>query len=157
METIEQKKRRVFGKQYLSEYLKELNALTNINITADMLLSIVESDSVGTVTKEYSYKLTINFYDKETLLLLVRQLINLKDGPCYLYTAYSTDCGILKLSSLKDFNINFNFDDEHAGLLKLTLEDLSNELVLDFYEENDEYYLEIEIFGKQWAKANTEE
>lgn len=43
-ETYEQKRRRLFGKvNFLPAYLQQLNKLLNIEVTADMLLSIVES------------------------------------------------------------------------------------------------------------------
>lgn len=153
METQEQKRQRLFGKQSLKDYLKELNALTNIEVKEEMLLSKLESDALGKVPEDFSYKTKILFNEKERLLMFIGDLIKLKDGECYLYTAYSKKCGALKLGSLKDFNINFNFNDEHAGLLTITMKDLSNELLLDFYEEANEYYLEIETYGKNWSKA----
>nr|WP_315218686.1 hypothetical protein [uncultured Flavobacterium sp.] len=153
MESIEQKKRRLYGKRYLEEYLKELNALTNIKVFESNLMSIVESDLLGTVIKSKVYKTTIKFNDKEKLLLLVGEMIKTKNKSCYLYTTYSEDCGVLKLKSLNEFNINFNFDDEHGGLIKIVLEDLSNELILDFYNQENDIYLDIEVFGNEWVKA----
>lgn len=45
-ETYEQKRRRLFGKvNFLPAYLQQLNKLLNIEVTADMLLSIVKTDS----------------------------------------------------------------------------------------------------------------
>lgn len=151
METLEQRKRRLFGKNNLQTYLKELNALTKIEITKYMLLSLVESDKIGSVDKEYFYKSNILFKEKNKLLLFINYLIKVKDGECYLNTSYSKDCGVLKLSSLKDFNINFKFFNEHSGILSIILKDLSNELLLDYFEEDNEYYLEIEVYGKDWA------
>jgi hypothetical protein len=64
MENIEQKKRRLYGKRYREEYLKELNALTNVKVSESNLLSIVESDLIGNVVKNDTYKTTIRFNDK---------------------------------------------------------------------------------------------
>lgn len=156
METTEQKRRRLYGKQFLHEYLKELNALTNIQIEKDMLLSIEETDKLGKVSHEMSYKSQIFFHEKDKLLIFIGQLIKLKNGMCYLWISYSNDCGILKLNSLNDFNVNFNFEDEHAGLIAIIMEDLSNELILDYFEDNGEYYLDIETYGKEWSNAKIE-
>ena len=153
MENIEQKKRRLYGKRYLEEYLKELNALTNVKVSESNLLSIVESDLVGTVVKNTTYKTTISFNDKEKLLLLVGEMIKAKNNKCYLYTTYSQDCGVLKLKNLNEFNINFNFEDEHAGLIKIVLEDLTNEIILDFYKHDNDAYLDLEVFGNDWVNA----
>ncbi len=153
METDEQKRRRLFGKQHLSEYIRELNALTKIEVTPNMLISIEESDKVVNFNRNYSNKGIIDFINKQKLSLLINELIEYKDIPCYLFTAYSNDCGLLKLESIKDFNENFNFQDEHSGFIKIILEDLSNEMILDFYQENNKHLLEIEIYGEDWAKA----
>lgn len=150
---LEQARGRLSRKQYLKDYLKELNALTNIEVIEDMLLSVVESNKIGSVPHENSYKTKILFHEKDKLLIFIGKLIKLKDDKAYLFITHSKKCGLLKLDNLKDFNINFNFNDEHAGLITIFLRDLSNELLLDYYEENGEYYLEIETYGDDWSKA----
>ncbi len=153
METLEQKKRRLYGKSNLNEYLRELNAITNIDVNQKDLLSIVESDKIVYDNNNDFYKAKILFNDKERLLLFIGDLLKLRDGKALLSTAYSKDCGLLEVRSLKDFNVNFRFDDEHSGLITIILKDLSNKLLLDFYEENQELYLEIETYGDDWPKA----
>lgn len=153
METLEQKKRRLYGKSNLNEYLKELEAITKIDVSQIDLLSIVESDKVVFNGDDKSYKAKILFNDKERLLILFGDLLKLKDGKAFLSTEYSKDCGLLEIDSLKDFNVNFNFNDEHSGLITIVLKDLSNKLLLDFYEENQQQYLEIKVYGEDWSKA----
>lgn len=153
METLEQKKRRLYGKSNLNEYLKELEAITKINVSQKDLLSIVETDKVIFDRDDKSYKAKILFNDKERLLIFIGDLFKLKDGKAFLSTAHSKDCGLLEMNSLKDFNVNFNLNDEHSGLITIVLKDLSNKLLLDFYEENEEQYLEIEVYGDDWSKA----
>lgn len=154
METLEQKKRRLYGKNNLDNYLKELNAITNIDVSQKDLLSIVESDKiVYDDDNSKFYKAKILFNDKERLLLFIGDLLKIRDGKGFLSTTYSNDSGLLEINSLKDFNVNFRFDDEHSGLITIVLKDLSNKLLLDFYEENQELYLEIETYGDDWSKA----
>ena len=123
-ETYDQKKRRLFGRQYLESYLKELDAITNKKINEEMLLSLVESDEINSTVFTESRTTLIDFHDKEKLLLLLGDLAKLRNGEIYLYTSYSEDCGMLQLDSLMDFNVNFDFEDEHSGLITITLKDL---------------------------------
>ena len=75
-ETYEQKRRRLFGKvNFLPAYLQQLNKLLNIEVTADMLLSIVETDcfleQIDFNSDTLFYKETIPFEDKENLQRIV--------------------------------------------------------------------------------------
>lgn len=151
METLEQKKRRLYGKQYLNKYLLELNLLTNKPVNETNLLSIIETDNIKFLSDEYNYKITIAFDNKSELADVISKMLNGKDCPCYLFTGYSDDCGALRIDSLESFNIDFSFNDEHSGLIRIISEDFRNKLVLDFFEENNEYSLEIEIYGKNWV------
>lgn len=160
-ETYEQKKRRLYGKQHLYKYIKELNALTNIDVCNENLFSIVETDKIVSGIKEHLYKSSntfskskILFSDKESLLILIGHIINLKNDEVYISTEFSLDCGLLKLASLNDFNVNFDYEKVTSGLFSITLKDFSNSLLFDFYEEDYEYYLEIESYGKDWSKVS---
>lgn len=155
-ETYDQKKRRLFGRQYLESYLKELDAITNKKINEEMLLSLVESDEINSTVFTESRTTLIDFHDKEKLLLLLGDLAKLRNGEIYLYTSYSEDCGMLQLDSLMDFNVNFDFEDEHSGLITITLKDLSNKLILDFYEEGNDQLLTVEVYGADWTKVEFE-
>ncbi|CAN0345872.1 unnamed protein product, partial [Ectocarpus sp. 4 AP-2014] len=79
METLEQKKRRLYGKSNLKEYLKELAAITKINVSKKDLLSIVESDKITFHSDGKSYKAKVLFNNKERLLIFIGDLLELKD------------------------------------------------------------------------------
>jgi hypothetical protein len=150
METYEQKKRRLFGKQYLPQYLEELNKILKINVDATNLLSIVETDGIRQhiLAKELKYATKILFAQKEKLKEMIFNNIERKNDNYYIFTSYSNDCGTLKINLLQDFNFNFSFEDEHVGLITFTREDLFEKIILDFYEENKIQYLDIEILHK---------
>jgi len=84
---------------------------------------------------------------------IIKKLIDEKDGEVFLITRYSMSCGAFILNSLRDFNICFDFEAEHQGLIQLRLTDSTNELLLDFYGENDERTLEVEVIGEDWLKV----
>ncbi|MFD2162263.1 hypothetical protein ACFSJU_07650 [Paradesertivirga mongoliensis] len=150
METTDQKKRRLFGKQYLPSYLKELNKITKRQVAASDLLTIVDTDELYDVKFQNTPICTIRlkFEDKAELEKLLEDLRSQKDTEYFLFTSYSGDCGTLKIKSLKEFNIDFSFSDEHAGLISLISEDLSQKILLDFYEEEGIEYLEVEVYRK---------
>ena len=67
METYEQKKRRLFGKQFLPQYLEELNKILKIHVDSTNLSSIVEMDEVrqNILAKKLKYKYKILLNEKE--------------------------------------------------------------------------------------------
>lgn len=150
---MEKQKHNLYQKRYLQDYLKELNSITNMEVNVGMLESLTEDERLKGIVSKKVFKDKILFHDKENLLLFFGQLLKLKNGKAYIYTTYSKEFGLLKINGLEDFNVNFNFNDEHAGLISIILRDLSNELTLDFYEEEDEYYLEVQSYGDDWSKA----
>ena len=163
-ETLEQKKRRLYGKKNMHSHITELDSLTNIDVNEKDLLSIVDSDLVLEKIKRYfhesdvkEHKHKIPFSDKESLLIFVGELIKLKDGEAYVMTENSERCGLLKIRSLKDFNVNFEREKAKSELFTITLVDFSNRLLLDINEEEGEYYLEIETYGDDWSKARLDE
>lgn len=144
METYEQKKRRLFGKQYLDIYLEELAHFLLINVSLSHLMSIVETDEVleKNSAKRKIKTEKILFDDKIKLQELIIDL----DIGYYLYTKYSLDCGAFKLASLRLFNFNFSFHSTTAGIITLFREDLKQKYVFDFYEEDNIRYMDIDVY-----------
>ena len=158
METLQQKKRRLYGKKYLSKHIAELNALTNVKIEEGDLLSIADTDLVSLSIKEHFqpsqkkfYEATIPVLDKERFLLYIGGLIEQKDGKAYVSVEHSLDCGLVEIKSLEDFNVNFDWKEIPSELFSITLNDFSNRLLIDICIEEGECYLEIEAHGDEWA------
>ena len=68
------------------------------------------------------------------------------------------ECGLLPIPNLSVFNWNFKYEDEKSGIIVFIRQDKKEELVLDFYEEDFQYFLDIEIYRpiecKNKNKAN---
>lgn len=152
-ESFEQKKRRLYGKQHLPNYLEELNRLLLYKVEAKDLLSIVDTDNFITSAKVLDkesliLQKTILFSEKEKLLKIIKENVLDMNTPYLMYLSYSLDCGLMKLSSLYDFNFDFSFYDEHAGLIEFIREDQKERILFDYSEENQNEILEIEIYRK---------
>jgi hypothetical protein len=143
-ESLEQKKRRLFGKQYLDEYQEIIEKITNNDFK---ILSIVETDKL--IEKESKLKLRFSkkilFNDKEELKRITFNNFNTNDS-VYIFTSLSRDCGAVLIDSINSFNFNFNFMDDHSGIISLISSDVKNKILLDFYEEDGLLYLEIESY-----------
>lgn len=143
-ESLEQKKRRLFGRQYLIEYQDIIKKIVNNNFE---ILSIVETDKI--IEKERQLKLIFSkkilFKNKEELKSVVLENIS-TDNNIYVFTTLSRDCGAVLIDSINSFNFNFNFMDDHSGIISLISSDVKNKILLDFYEEDGLLYLEIESY-----------
>ena len=64
----------------------------------------------------------------------------------YLYLAYLLECGLFKLDSCDTLNLDFDFNDEHAGIIVLIRSDIRVKILLDYYEENSKLYIDVEIY-----------
>ncbi len=153
MENLEQKKRRLFGKKHLPKYLEELNRLVRYEVKESDLLSIVDTDNFIESSKildknSLIFQKTILFSEKEKLLDLIKENTLEMNAPYLMYLSYSLDCGLMRLSSLYDFNFNFSFYDEHAGIIIFTREDKKEKILLDYSEDNNKEIIEIEVYRK---------
>ena len=125
-------------------YLSDLKKILLTGITSYNLISIEKTDEIRQKNSQKKLQLTtlISFEDKELLKALVTD-----DGfGYYLFITYSNDCGTVKINSLNEFNFEFSFNSISSGIITLTREDLTKEIVLDFYREGDNQYLKIEIY-----------
>lgn len=146
-ETLEQKKRRIYGRQYLNKYLAILYKLV-IDKKKINLLNIVDTDNISNKTSNLvlTFSDRIYFSDKEKLKKIILDNIKNFNEEYYLFTSLSKECGVAELESLNDFNFNFDFKDEPSGILSLVNFSITNKILLDYYEEDNIEYLEVEIY-----------
>lgn len=140
------------GRKYKNVYLRELEHLIIPNYNEDRILSLEKTLGLSKV-KGNVQKHSLSFDNKRALKIIIEKLISIKDGEVFLISQYSLLCGAYALKSLREFNSDFEFKAEHQGLIQLRLADISNELLLDFYEENGERLLVVEIIGNEWLKT----
>ncbi|MDD3080287.1 MAG: hypothetical protein PHH37_14470 [Paludibacter sp.] len=147
-ETLEQKKRRLFGKQYLTKYIDVVKKITTQQENNEIrLLSITETDKL--IVKENTLKLIFStkilFNNKLDLKKIILEKVNTNDK-IYLFTSLSQHCGAVVLESITEFNFNFNFGDDPSGIISLLSFKVDKKILLDFYEEEGIKYIEIEYY-----------
>lgn len=148
METFDQKKRRLAGRVlYLEKYIQTLNRITLKKVDSTMLLSITETDRllgpIGSREFLIDYEATLNFCDKTNAWETIRKVFG--SSSLYIYLEHVRECGLFPLESIDLFNIDFDFEDDPGELIVLVLKDFSQEVVLDFYEEDGIRKIDIEI------------
>lgn len=143
-ESLEQKKRRLFGKIYLEEYRSIIESITNNSFR---ILSILETDEL--IENESKLKLIfskkIPFDNKDELKEIILNYLD-TNGRIYIFTSLSKDCGAVQITSISFFNFNFNFMDDPSGIISLISSDIKHKILLDFYEEDGLQYLEVEYY-----------
>ena len=145
-ETYEQKRRRLLGKvNYLPEYLNTLRRILKTEVTTNQLLSIVDTDDFISRNKSRLcvYKETIPFEDKNKLKEIIHSITQDENVPYFIWLDQSTSCGLYMISNLSAFNWDFKFNDDPNGIIILTRQDGKEEIVLDFYEEENLNLLDI--------------
>ncbi|TGN30004.1 hypothetical protein [Empedobacter tilapiae] len=146
IETIEQKKRRLFGRQYLEEYLKIIHKITIIK--NPKIISIVETDRINNNQNKLnnSFSIKLLFNNKSDLKNIILKQFKSKDT-VYLFIPLSEDCGAIEMDSIINFNFNFNFTDEPSGIISIISKNLKEKILLDFYEEQEVKYIEFEYYS----------
>lgn len=148
METIDQKKRRLAGKVlYLDIYIQTLHKITLKKVDSTKLLSVVETDRLlepmRGVEFRIDYETTLDFCNKKDAWETIRKVF--ENSSLFIALNHVRECGLFPLESIDLFNIDFDFEDDPGGLIVLVSNDCLQEVVFDFYEEDDIRKIDIEI------------
>lgn len=146
------------GKQYLPEYQEQLSKL----VIGDnfKILSFGDSDTISAeiiqngelFQRQCRLEIpTVPFLEKTELKQILLHIGRRYDDAVYMAIKHSDLCGRVVLNGIDFFNADFQYEDEHSGLIVLYDLSLTNSLVIDFYEEWNEYYYDVEIYGKDWS------
>ena len=148
METHDQKKRRLAGKVlYLDKYIQTLHKITLKKVDSTKLLSVVETDRLlepmRGVEFRIDYETTLDFCNKKDAWETIRKVF--ENSSLFIALNHVRECGLFPLESIDLFNIDFDFEDDPGGLIVLVSNDCLQEVVFDFYEEDDVRKIDIEI------------
>lgn len=149
-ETFDQKRRRLFGHLEMDAYLEVLQQIILQPIEQNNIISIPASDLFLAqkriiISDIPFFRMTIRFEDREEQLSKVIELFFLPNEAFNLWTKYTDRCGLYRLSSLSFLNLSFPWDG--IDLISLISTSFEKELVLDWYEEYGEHYLDISIYS----------
>lgn len=149
-------------KKNLKSYLNELGDLTKKMPSESELLTIELTEKERTracmVRAKPSLKFEINFEDKSRsrFKMFVKSLYVKNPSPIYIWTARSNYCGAFEISSILEFNFDFDFNVNSEGIIVLLAKNMEDEMVLDFSPsigDLSQNNLEIELFGDNWPSA----
>ena len=93
------------------------------------------------------------FTQKEILKGIITKIQLAYSAPVYMSIGYSDMCGLVMIERISLFNSDFEFNDEHSGLIVFYDKNASNKLVIDFYEEDCMFFYDLQLFGEQWVKC----
>ena len=147
VETYQQKKRRLFGRfHHMATYLEELGCLLNVEKREDDIWSIVKSDAFVEKAKGLEWTLLFKdvfpFKNKELLQEVLKNYVEDWNVPYSLFISHSEYCGLVSISSLYEINWYLYFPDE---IICLTRMDYKEHIIVDYYKEDDEELIEVEI------------
>ncbi len=145
--------------QLMPTYLKELSQLSIDKFDEKYLATPEVTEKIRKEVKrsELKKKIEIFFEEKEAerFRCFVNNLHEHNKSPIYIWTERSNTCGIYEISSVIRFNFGFPFTVNHEGVIVLMAKNLTDEMILDFYDDFDKKKkLEIELFGPNWSNVN---
>jgi len=149
------------GKRYMAEYLTELSKLItnnkfkilNLEDSDVISKSIIDNHEKFLSKMDYWECSNVLFTQKEILKGIITKIQLVYSAPVYMSIGYSDMCGLVMTKRISFFNSDFEFNDEHSGLIVLYDKNAINKLVIDFYEEECMFYYDLQLFGEQWVKC----
>ncbi len=140
----------------MPQHLSALTQYAGRPITRADLLSVEETSRIREQLRSRPEgpraKRRFSFEDRAgpVFVRLLNALHAASPGAVQVWIKTTSDCGLLVLHSLKDFNLEFAFEADPNGVVTLRTSDLENELLLDYYEEDGHRLLEAELSGADW-------
>ena len=149
------------GKRYMAEYLTELSKLItnnkfkilNLEDSDVISKSIIDNHEKFLSKMDYWECSNVLFTQKEILKGIITKIQLVYSASVYMSIGYSDMCGLVMTKRISFFNSDFEFNDEHSGLIVLYDKNAINKLVIDFYEEECMFYYDLQLFGEQWVKC----
>nr|WP_235594848.1 hypothetical protein [Leptospira interrogans] len=140
----------------MPKYIAEISQLTNNPFDETNLLTLNQTESIRRSPSKIKVmrKFEIPFEEKnsERFSRFLNNLYSKNQLPIYIWTSLSNDCGVYRIPSILDFNYHFVFE-VNGGFILLLSENLDDELIFDFTEDNNERLLEIELSGANWIQV----
>nr|WP_001001499.1 hypothetical protein [Leptospira interrogans] len=141
----------------MPKYIAEISQLTNNPFDETNLLTLNQTESIRRSPSKIKVmkKFEIPFEEKnsERFSRFLNILYSKNQLPIYIWTEFSNDCGVYRIPSILDFNSHFAFEVNADGLIQLLSENLDDELIFDFTEDNNERLLEVELSGANWIQV----
>jgi len=156
----DERRNRISYKVNLKPYLQELNCFTLKPKSETDLISLDETKKIiersKSIRKTERNKITIPFKEKQSEHFnnYIQRLQDANSSGIYLWIERANNCGTTLLGSLSEVNWNFEFLCNNNAILILITSDCRDEVLFDFYKEDDKELLDIETWGVNWSKIS---
>ena len=145
-ETYLQKKRRIMGRQFKSEYFGMLKKMTGSSFNENNIVSIVDSDII---LDQYKDLLLIDKEVFETnnrfeIVTFLEKYLYQIYSPIFVWILRSHDCGLYKLYKITDINWYNIGPVDSNGIISILGDNYK--ILLDFYDEDGRNLIEIDIY-----------
>ncbi|WP_139160284.1 hypothetical protein [Paracidovorax valerianellae] len=104
----------------------------------------------------YSQKIELNFsmHEAERIRRIFGYLSTVNVSSVYLWLENSIDCGLLKIDSLADINVEYLLGSADWGIMGLLSEDMKDYLLLEINEYDDGLKVGLDAKGANWAAVD---
>ena len=149
--------KRLECKRNIQSYISQLSHLSNREVKAADLLSLEATNVIREQAKllpnKPFQKFKIKFSEKldERFAMFVKNLYSLNSTPIHIWLKHTNTCGLFEIRSIMEFNFNFDYSVVNEGIISLLTKDLNDNIILDFFEDSGEKFIEIELRGKNWS------
>jgi hypothetical protein len=134
-------------REFHGKYIKKISSLLFIDVVNIKFLPLEESDSIR--KKFFENKVYTKKYDtsdKNDLNGLIQKIKDSK-GSYYIFIDHDWEyCGCFQINSLGIFREDFTFGSYITDDLVFIEDTFSSKIILDYYEMNNQYFIDYEIF-----------
>jgi hypothetical protein len=141
----------------LKNYLFVLSELTQREVKKSDLISLEETIEITQRAKPIREspvrRFEIDFNAKNTgrFKAFIGNLAKAKPQPVYVWSDGASVCGYFQVSSLLEIDFGFAYKIDVNGVFVFMSQDLKDELLIDFYEnQTGERRLIVEVYGQVW-------
>lgn len=152
--------RKSHGKNVIENYRAMLEYLFSECAEEIIIIDLESSDLLRAKAAEKEVqtlqRIHTSFNNRGVLRNIVAKLITQYNSEVYFFCEYAEFCGIARIPSLECLHCDFEYNKQFPSIFWFYTPDMENLFVVDFGEEHDDLYLELEVGGKMWEKAMLE-
>ncbi|MFI3157237.1 MAG: hypothetical protein QX199_13870 [Methylococcaceae bacterium] len=148
-------------RQNIKAYLLELSSLINQYINESDISGLAEIEIIRHKASSLNgfpvSKFVISFNEKvtEKFRNFIDGLYYANDSEVYIWTKRTNICGLYKIESIRNINLDFPFEINDEGILVFLSADFKDKLLFDFASDsNGNKMLEIEVQGQSWPDVS---
>ncbi|GKS97925.1 hypothetical protein AVKW3434_01075 [Acidovorax sp. SUPP3434] len=144
-------------KIFISKYLEMLSKIVGKPVFEKDIGSIADAKRIRAHSQVfegmYSQKIELNFsiHEADRIKNIFSYLRAVNISSVYLWVENSIDCGLLKIDSLADVNVEYLLGSTDWEIMGLLSEDMKDYLLLEINEYSDGLKFGLDVKGANWS------